>query len=562
VYHDGLKKNISVDDIVRVASSSRTVIVAKPPIRPSWINSHTPHSTILVAEDPSFLLEVRTWPMWNARGRTLVLVEPCDDVHGWLSALWHLTRAVHVTVMVLSEPPEFFTWIPYQLHECGNVTTLTKMNGTQLFSYEVKPPLNKCPLYAVTTHLNPLVKDEEVGIETRMYLTMAEKMGMRSEYVELPPNTRVWTCLDREGKPVNGMKLIFDNKVDVMFSSLRVRLVESTYAEFLASHATDAYLWFVPSPKTAPRVTAIYRAFHPDAWALVLSASIIIWAVALLLPRLETGKFHSPFLSSVSIVLNTSTNFPPSKAFSIFAVLAYIYSLHITTAYQSSFIIFLSDVVREKPIKDVGDIVDSGLKIEFFESQYHIIQDLAKSSSQYAALTKGDRALFVNYMHLASVAAWNISLLGPGLAFRYLIRDKQYHDENGYPLVTALKKEHFPGDLTTYISRGHPLQPILHQYSRRLVEAGMPIYYLREQLTPDIRQMRFREPFDISNVEGPFLLHLSLLAISFFVWFFELLYYYFTTSKHKKAAIKDPWSRLSKLQNDYSKRKWPSHWNR
>jgi len=472
-----------------------------------------------------------------------VLVEPGADVYGWLSALWHLTSAVHVTVMVFSEPPEFFTWTPYRSEECGNVTTIMKLNITQLFFYKVKPPLNNCPFYAVTTPLPPFVNSDGTGIETRMYHTMAEKMKLQSDYVQLPPNERVWSTLDTAGHPFNGMKLLYENKVDVMFSSLRVCMSVAPYTEFLASHTLDVFSLFVPSPKPVPRVSAMYRAFPPAFWSLGTTASLVILTAAAAIPRIETGKWYSPFLSSTAIILNTSTNFPPSKAFSVFAIIAYMYSLHITTAYQSSFIVFLSDVVREKPIKNVEDIANSDLKVQFFETEYKSIQDLANISKHYAALVKPNRGFFVNILHLVYVSANKFSLLGPKIAFQYQIRPRFFYDDNGYPKILILKDELFPAEISIFISRGHPLQPFLHQYSRRLVEGGMPIYYLREQMKHDIIPMRYREPFNIGTVEGPFLLHVGLLTISFIVWLVEMIYFHALRNQSKTKTIRNSWKR-------------------
>lgn len=516
---------------------TQSVIIAKIPEHPNNQQLPSTQSAILLAKSPEPMVNIlRMWPLWKARGRVVVLLYNTSDVHKWIETLWKKTRAADILAVVLNQPPEFFTWFPYKPNECSNVTTIVKINTSDPFPNKLKPPFNNCPLIAVTSVLGPFVINNTHGSEPRMFRDLAEKLGMTPSFAELPPEKNVWTILDLSYQPYAGLKWLFENEVDLLFSQMTMSYIISAFADFLMPHSSEEHIFVVPAPLEAPRATAIIRAFHPRAWTLVITASLIIYASMVIIIFLDTGKLHPAFVHTVAIVLNVPTNLPHSKTLLIFVVSAYMYSMHITTAYTSSFIVFLSDVPREKPMTTLEDIVNSHYKMQV-QIAYRTAIDTLSTDPLMNAMNQPNRAIFAPRINLSSVADRETVIVGPKIPFKSQARTDTYYDEFDYPKVRPIKKALFYTFIVFYISKGHPLYQHLNDNFIRLLEGGFPEHYINEVENPERPKRRNLEPFGLKNVEGPFILHLSLLGVCTLAWIGEWIFFWLTTLKIKYSGV-------------------------
>lgn len=468
---------------------------------------------------------LRTWSVWKARSRLVVFLQNPSDVKTWIEILWKRTRAVNVLAVVLDNPPQYFTWFPYQPEECSNVSRIVRINPSNLFPQKINPPLNDCPLIAVHTRSPPFVLNETHGIESRAFLDLAKKLGMTPGFAKLAPGMNVWICFDSKQQPYNGLKLLFENDIDLMFSQIAMTQRTSAFAEFLLPHSTEDYLFFVPGPVEAPRATVIFRAFSPKAWIFVSIASIIIYLTVAVIPLIETRKFQSAFVHSVAIILNVPTNFPPSRALQFFSVAAYIYSLHITTAYTASFIIFLSDVPRERPITSLQDIVDSNFKVQIHIAMQGAMNQLSTSPLIHA-LNQPNRTVVANRLNLTLVRERKFVMLGPKISYQFELLKDEFFDEFDHPKVLVIRPSLFSSFLTYYVSKGHPLYEHMNRYLIWLIEGGFLGFYSDELGKPPRPERRNLEAFGVENVEGPFILLLGMLGGCILVYLCEWVWYW------------------------------------
>lgn len=498
-------------------ANEHSVITAKVPEKPVSYSLRKPQSAVLMARKPDTLVShLRTWPIWNGRTRVLVLAENESVVIDWLTTLWSQTRAVNVVVMVVeNENVNFYTWFPYQINNCINVSNIVKISATELFPEKVNPPLHDCPLTAVTSPLPPLVVSDSRGVEPRLFHDIAGKLGMTTAYKELPPNKYVWTTLDIKRQPANGLQMVWENQVDLTFSQLSQQFETEAFAEFLPSHTQDRSVFFAPGPKPAPRATAIYRAFSPRTWILVISTSVAIYLMTQFVPYVESRKFSPAFLETIGLILNQAAVLPKTRIFRYFSMLTYMYSIHITTVYLTSLIIFLSDVPREKSIRTWEDLDNSPFPVEFHEGQRYLLSHVTNPHI-ISMLNRTGKGIFTPYLHMASVAnPGNLAVLGPKLSFGAKLLQDEYFDEFGYPKVVILTPSVFNSHLCFYVSKGHPLFPLMSRHMLQLVEAGMPQHYAFEESKLPRRVSRQLRPFGIENVEGPFVLYGLMLCFSF-----------------------------------------------
>lgn len=555
VYHDGSE---NVDLVIKGLSFNvtRSLVVAQAPVRPYNIRSHTPESAVLIANDPDSLVpSLRLWPLWNGRSRILLILDREEYAHKWLKSLWRWTRAVNVAAMIVpsNQDVQFFTWFPYQANDCSNVTQIVKIQLPDLYPEKIHPPLNNCPLTAVTAFLPPIVVNDFYGLEPRIFQILAQKLHMKATYVRLSDGMYVWMLLEN-GLPGPGMQLVWNNEVDLMFSMLTSWII-TPYGDYVMPHGSADGYWWVPAEKPAPRATAIFRAFSLQAWTAVFIVCCTLFLILTLMSSFEKKSLSFAFLETVAVSLSLPSKAPSSKWSLLFVVIAYMYSLHITTGYQSSLIIFLSDVPRMKAIDTVEELSASDLIIQFHEGH----RDLMTAMSElpvYAALNDPKRSTYGSINHLEWVAnPGKHALLGAGLPHA-LKRDsmKGFHDEYGYPLVKTLREPFYSHDMRFCISRGHPLFSLIDRYIQMLVEGGFPQFFINEIVKRPTRMTRHLQPFGIENVQGPFVLLLALLGISFIAWLCELLVYCFwkyfgSRSPRRKLHRWAVFDKLSRLSN-------------
>jgi len=497
--------------------------MAKPPIKQESEYLKIPQSSVILASDPySIINSLRTWTLWHARGRTLVIVENRRDVHAWIDHLWRLTRAVNVVAMVLMDPPEFYSWIPYQKDNCANVTKLIKLDITQLFSLEIKPPLHNCPIYAVTSLIAPTVIDNNNGIEPKIYLALADKIGLQPKYIDLPPFEYVWSLFDEENEPTNGLKLIFENVVDIMFSNMGKMMTDVPMFEYLPEHTMDSFHWFVPGPKVASTATAVFRSLSLQVWLAFFATTILFFLTILLFQFMDAHTFKPTLMITMGFILNLPISANSFTKLRVLAIIAYFYSVHITTAYQSGIILSLSEVPREKAIVDELDLGSSLYPILYHEGMKDLVEALSESP-EYAPLCKPERINYTDYLHIEKIAdPGDHALLGAKITFGSNIIEESYFDESGFPRVLMLKKPVTSSLLNFLISRGHPLKPLLSKYTYYLLEAGIPLQFEKQYRKLARPKVKRKTPFSVETVLGAFLLLLGLLFMCLIAFVLEL----------------------------------------
>lgn len=477
--------------------------------------------------------------MWNPRSRILVIVHNFSDVHGWIESLWSETRAVDVLVMVLSNVPQFYVWFPYDGEDCRNVVKIVNLRETDtLFPSKINPPLTNCSLFAVASPLPPIVVDKFDGMEVRLFHDFAQNLGMNAAYVDLPANTYVWTFVNESGSPVNGLKLLREYQVDLMFGQIAIEAVLE-FSDVLVPHFIDEFVWFVPGPKPAPRATAIYRGFQIEVWIGVIVAFLALFIANLL--NSEEIDLTASVLLTLSLTINLSHKLFLSRTFKFLAIIAYIYSLHITTAYQSSLIIQLSDSPREKEIKNSKDLSETDLNVEFHIGHKPIVEDLAETDPDIAKIKTENRIRYTDYLDLSVVEnSPERALLGPKIAFGFSLLEDKYYDEFGHPSVLMLPTPVFTSYMAYHVALGHPLQPFLKSCLQHLIEAGMPEHYIKEISKMKRPRLRNLQPFDIENVIGPFQLYLMMTTLCLISWIVEWIFYGWSLFRYRKIPAAYP----------------------
>lgn len=264
--------------------------------------------------------------MWNGRSRILVIVDHLFQVREWIDSLWSTTRAVDVLVMLLTDVPEFYVWFPYKPNECRDVVSIVKLNDSNLFPSKINPPLINCTLFAVASPLPPIVIDNFDGMEVRLFRDLAQKLGMNAAFVDLPPNTYVWSLFDASGSPINGLKLLLEYEVDLMFGQMSLP-EDLEIFDALIPHYSDEMVWFVPGPELAPPASTIYRGFSYEIWICVIITYLVLFMTYALNSKQDKTDITSGLLLTLGLTVNLPHKLSISRTLKFLAIASYAYSL-------------------------------------------------------------------------------------------------------------------------------------------------------------------------------------------------------------------------------------------
>jgi len=221
-----------------------------------------------------------------------------------------------------------------------------------------------------------------------------------------------------------------------------------------------------------------------------------------------------------------------------------MYSLHTTTAYQSSLISFLSAIPRERGIRNMKDILNSEIFIyvqdsggnQVFNRTYDkTLNDILKSVRTFT-IPIYSPVIFPN------VSQRNTAALGPkvinDLILQSLMNGPQNRDRYGVPFVKALKKPVVTYYMMILYTPGYPYASEINRITQYMVEAGLTKFWLSHFKKKTFSGEKWRkeilnEPFGMDNVEGAFWIWISLLFWSSLCFVFELFVFYLGNNKKR-----------------------------
>jgi len=296
-------------------------------------------------------------------------------------------------------------------------------------------------------------------------------------------------------------------------------------------------LWYVPSPQQVSKATFIYNSFSKEVWFACLIAFLGFLFVTFADKHLNKNvNPQDIMLETIAVNLNLPFKKPVTLFFSVFLILAYAYSLHTTTAFQSSLIVFLSSIPREKSISSMDELAQTKLKTIILDgSQYQLNQTRYEL---WTSLMRPGRVTYVPYLQISKVIAGEkAALLGPKLVMDLELQNERFFDEYGFNLVSSIPEEVMTIGMTAYMSPGHPMFHEMNRITLTLVGAGLTqhwgdVFVRRKFAKP---QTVVRESFGLDNVESSFWIMGIGLMICIIVFILELIFS--SISKHPKKKI-------------------------
>lgn len=459
-------------------------------------------------------LDLRNQALWNPRARIIIHANSEPEGLLYLDILWKTTWAVNATLMIIKQDVEFFTWIPYAENTCRFVQELVKTEA--IFPIKFSRNLHQCPIRVITWPVEPYVMSPTKGIEPEVVLSIVKALNLSYVPVQLSGNLTPWHQSDESGRPIGVLKMLLEHEVDLALSHFLRTWLGSLVVDMPVAHSPAGMFWYAPYPSPVSRVNNMFKAFAPDVW-IGFGVSLIGVMVVAFLDRSRVGV-----LDALGLVLNQPLTKPMSRLLAFFVVVVSWYSVHMSTAYQSSLIVFLSEIAREKPIETFQDLAESDLKF-----LYVVGTDVMYNQSQpelWEEILKPERVTYMPFTDLTKVTDGDHFTVASKSIVDYFLKADKFYDNYGFPLFRPLDEPFSSDYVVFYVSPGHPL---LHEMDRVilwLLDAGLPKYWARRYAGKQRpKTLLVREPFGLVNLEGAFYILSAALVLSFIVFVGELV---------------------------------------
>ena len=223
------------------------------------------------------------------------------------------------------------------------------------------------------------------------------------------------------------------------------------------------------------------------------------------------------------------------------------YTVNIVAFYESSLITFLTSPRSGKEYETLEEAVDVGLIAGLYPGGD--IYDM-KDPFWRKVLTPGRHVYSMEYGLLLETIHKNKTMFGYGGEIGLKHKSNEYFEKKGEMLSFKIMEERSTIYFASIMApKGHPLLSLLRFYIMRLVESGL-VEFWADELVRSKPKDKTRDPFPLAlmHLHGLFLLCLGILALSFIVFIFEIVYgnRKFMLGKFCSSCLKCcPWKRKS-----------------
>ncbi|XP_021929668.1 glutamate receptor-like [Zootermopsis nevadensis] len=352
---------------------------------------------------------------WNARGRFLVVLERTGELPMILEELrqWKILNVVVLTPSSSEQDAfELYSWFPYQKPsgECGKLREAVLVDkciakreyllrNASLFSAEFPNDLGGCPITVSTFPLDPHVmigsnKDEGTdengvryteGLDIRLINFMAKSLNASVRFLPPPPGD--WSDFDERNYSWRGIV------GDLIFRRADIGMCGTSYAfsfirdlDLTVSYDVLEAVWVVPRAKVRPRWSSITRVFRLPMWLLLMAVMIVASVTMICLSKYQANYeeerseyttlsdcLSSAWAAMMGVAVARQPRTGPMRFFFIAWV---IYSLAVSTVFQTFVSSFLVDPGLEKQIANVEDILSSGIRYGLHKTFQSFLYDL------------------------------------------------------------------------------------------------------------------------------------------------------------------------------------------
>ncbi|PSN58373.1 Ionotropic receptor 512 [Blattella germanica] len=446
---------------------------------------------------------------------------------------------------------EIFTKYPYNQQsncdkEVGKIIFLDRwflignqigpLRNTNLFPSKVPKNLWNCGFVFRTSPWPPLVMTPEVDINS----SIEYKDGLEIR------------ILNQIAKSTN-FKVLYSQNNSILTQAIfgATWIQGEIGVEYTWPHFTGAVTWFVPRERELPQWLSLIKIFDPLFWLFVLLAYILgsftFWILGncpLNEKELEIKGFSNMtliFINTLGTVLSESVYGKPRRTLSqIFFILWLFYCLQINNAYQSSLIGVLAEPGNLPPIRNVHELIESGIQIGIQSGMQNYLDDNEQKQ------LKVQNAIELNdytkkYCLDKMAYEMNLAVLAGRVGIEFI--GYTNYTFNGKPLYVPFHDNVQEGHMAFRYSIGHLLVVRFNKIIHRLQSAGIIYKWLEEirrkygkHFNQNLRGKEFYV-LTLSHIEGAYYLLILGEILAFVVFLTEIIWnFYVLQSKENMGG--------------------------
>jgi len=456
-----------------------------------------------------------------------------------------------------------YTWFPYQSsNHCSEVNDITLLDSwvisvqghftknTDLFPRKIRNSLNGCPMkclifdgqwdlsatYLNITYSNGTVVSSVEGLDIDLLNVILQQMNMTFVYVPIPEGSGTAKI------GVNNLfRSIFLKEYYIILGSVGNNIPVNSFFSSTSTYNIMKYRWYIPCFVKYPRWSSIFRILSVELW-LVLIISIVFAAILTTL----VGRYictsewqgYKTVTSSLTnlwaVILGVSVSTMPRAPSLRSLFLAWVcFSLAFSTVFQAFLTTFLVDSGYKIPIRNLEELLASGIKLAYSEEFNLLLENLDGTVSLNIERNH------VNCPSLDVCFAWaknhkdvSILLLDNVAEVFYAIGDLV--GENSEPFLCRLEDGVFYSyGKSMLMFHGDPLMTRVNEIIDRVVEAGLYSFWnswrmnglkLYSRKIAIVHPLDEYYSFNLYHMQPAFYLLLIGSCLSAFCFMFEVLY--------------------------------------
>jgi hypothetical protein len=448
------------------------------------------------------VMEMKTSPAWNSRGKFLVVVLHCvaDGMQNGLKDLLESLLSFKVSNVVILYPSthrtvEIYTGFPYNLApaRCGqfsNVVQLDTWVQTQdtgfflrnatLYVENVPRDLHGCILKASAIKFHPYVMcDEngtvEGGIDVELLRTISKKLNASVEF-RIPPGK------ERKGQRLangtwTGLKGdLINDKADVIIGCLLINYEDHMIFDDTNVYRSESFTWVVARASPYPHWLSMSRVFTPISWVLLFVSVLILGFVMKYLVTFKHSESNNDWRISKCILtvwaafLGTGVpEMPRGNALRVLFVSWVIYSLAVNTIYQAFFTSFEVDPGLLHQIDTFEELLDTSVVFAFSTPLDRFFTD--DMLERLKPRIRCEPTNCIDYVATVYNATTFVGRVLIGYHREALMKKENRHE------IHPFGQDSFQLQAVLMLQKGSPFLLLFNDVITRMVEAGVVDYW-------------------------------------------------------------------------------------
>lgn len=470
---------------------------------------------------------------WNPRAKFIISIKQIEMLDRIFEIAWDY-YIININVLLsINNTVEVYTYFPYNYKNC-NPNLMPKFvlycdNEIDINMYPDKVPnnLQGCKINVVAILIPPYVINpwgdkshpSKSGIEVTILHIIAKQFNFTERY--LKHGLTNWGFRFANGTYTGLYTYLLTKQADLFFGLAPSQFNEDF--DMSLPIVMEETTWWVPSAGLKPAWKNLKRIYQNSVWISILSTlgvTIFLWC---LIGKREYKQNAICFLVCWSILLQAATKIPKNLVMKILFIFWVLFSLVLSTSYQSQLINILTNPFYEHQISNVQELLESKILFGFFP---RVVQSFFNDPNDPI-----QKRIVDNFIpcplseECVNKTAFqrNFAVVKSSRQVRFLTK-KYYLDSNGRSLLYRFKE----GVLyqPVYVCRkGFPLLSKINHMSLLLQANGLIEKWDKDiRYVGDVSKAKKLYPLSIMHLSGGFVCLVIGYILAIFVFIIEKLY--------------------------------------